>query len=189
MDEIAARVGFYEPILGPAFDSEMSGRSRLSFEVVESVRRRHFPDASFQSTLFACHRRTATAVVYLEASLGHKAEDHREISQGSQWLFEDARPEARLRAVQVVPNAAARAANLTIVTNMRIPESSVIHRLHRDEDASEASGREDLGSWEHSGGKRLERREVWIDARKMKGRIMALLQPEKPNRIDFILGQ
>ena len=103
MDEIAANVGFYEPIFGPAFDREMAGRPRFTFKVVEAVRREHFADASFQSTLFACHRRLTTPMVYVEAALAYKADDEREIRQGGQWLFEEARPTAQLRAVQVVP--------------------------------------------------------------------------------------
>jgi hypothetical protein len=34
MDEIAAKVGFYEPIFTPAFDAEMRGQPRLTFEIV-----------------------------------------------------------------------------------------------------------------------------------------------------------
>lgn len=176
MDEIAASVGFYEPLFGPAFDAEMSSRPRLTFEAVDALRR-HFADASFQATLFACHRKMNSPVLYLEASLAHKADERRDIDRGSTWLFEDAKPQAKLRAVQVVPNAAAQAAGLFIAPNMRVPESSVIHRLHDDEFAVEASDREDLGTWEHSRGRRLESREVWVEAKKFKGRVIAVVQP------------
>jgi hypothetical protein len=177
MDEIAAHVGFYEPIFGSVFDEEMAGSSRLTFQVVEAVRRKHFPSASFQSTLFACHRRSATPVVYLEAALAHKAEAERQIQQGSQWLFEDLRPEAQLRAVQVVPNAAAQQSKLFIAPNMRIPVSSVIHRLFVDELGIEDAGQENLQTWEHSGKKRLANQQVWIEARKIKERVIGIIQP------------
>jgi hypothetical protein len=176
MDEIAASVGFYEPIFGPAYDAEMTSRPRLTFEAVDSLRR-HFADASFQATLFAFHRKMTSPVLYLEASLAHKADERRNINRGSTWLFEDAKPEAKLRAVQVVPNAAAQVAGLFIAPNMRVPESSVIHRLHDDESAVEASDREDLGMWEHSRGKHLESRKVWVEAKKFKERVIAIVQP------------
>ena len=176
MDEIAAAVGFYEPIFGPAFDAEMTTRPRLTFEVVDSIRR-GFADASFQATLFACHRRMTSPVVYLEASLAHKAEEQRDIDRGSTWLFDDAKPEPRLRAVQVLPNAAAHEAGIFVAPNMRVPEWSVIHKLHEDESAVEASDREDLWTWEHSRGKRLASRKVWIEAKKFKGRVIAIVQP------------
>ncbi|MBN9519468.1 hypothetical protein J0H58_13250 [bacterium] len=177
MDEIAAHAGFYEPIFGPAFDREMASRPRLTFQVVEAVRGQCFPDASFQATLFACHRRLMTPVVYVEAEERLKAEHERQIKGGVQWLFEEARPEAQLRAAQVVPNAAAQRAKLFIAPNMRIPSSSVIHRLFFDSLGSEDTGRENLNTWEHSGGKRLADQEVWVEAKKVKGRVVAIVQP------------
>lgn len=177
MDEIAAHVGFYEPIFGPAFDREMASSSRLTFRCVESVRRQQFASASFQSTLFACHRRLTTPVVYIEAEERHKAEAEREIKRGVQWLFEEAAPEAQLRAVLVLPNAAAQKSNLFIAPKMRIPSSSVIHRLFHTPFGLENAGRENLNSWEHSGGKRLADQEVWVEAKKVKDRVIAIVQP------------
>ncbi|MFO0806147.1 MAG: hypothetical protein U0791_23845 [Gemmataceae bacterium] len=177
MDEIAAHAGFYEPIFGPALDGAMAGRPRLTLNVVEAVRRQHFVTASFQSTLFACHRRLTTPVVYVEAEERHKAEHERQIKGGVQWLFEEARPEAQLRAAEVVPNAAAQKSKLFIAPNMRIPPSSVIHRLYHDDLGLEDAGQENLNTWEHSGGKRLANQEVWIEAKKIKGRVVAIVQP------------
>jgi hypothetical protein len=177
MDEIAAHAGFYDPIFSPAFDTAMAGQPRLTFKIVEDVRRQGFADASFQSTLFACHRRITTPVVYLEAAQAHKAEDERDIKGGTQWLFEEAKPEIMLRAVQVVPNASAQKVKLFIAPNMRVPTSSVIHRLFLEESVSEASGQENLSTWEHSGHKRLANHEVWVEAKKIKGRVIAIVQP------------
>jgi hypothetical protein len=177
MDEIAANVGFYEPLFGPIFDEQMAGQPRLTFEAVEGIRRSHFALASFQSTLFACNRRFGSPVVYVEAALAHKAEAQRKIKQGMRPLFEEIQPVAKLRAVQVVPNAAAQKANLFIAPKMRIPETSVIHRLFLDECGIETSGQENLHTWEHSGGKRLVNQEVWVEAKKVKERVIAILQP------------
>jgi hypothetical protein len=177
MDEIAAHSGFYESLFGPAFEREMAAGDRLTFQAVEAIRRRDFTEASFQSTLFACHRRLKTPVVYIEAEERHKAEAAREIKRGVQWLFEEAAPEVQLRAAQVVPNAAAQASKLFIAPNIRIPTSSVIHRLFRGEHDLDAAGRENLNTWEHSGGKRLADQEVWIEAKKVKGRVIAIIQP------------
>lgn len=177
MDEIAAHAGFYEPIFGPIFDREMAGHPRLTFQVADTVRRRFCATASFQSTLFACLRRLTTPVVYVEASVAHKAEHEREIRQGGQWLFEETRPEAQLRAVQVVPNAAAQKAKLFIAPKMRIPGSSVIHRLFDDKSGGEDLGQENLSTWEYSKGKRLADQAVWIEAKKIKDQVIALVQP------------
>jgi hypothetical protein len=175
VDEIASHIGFYEPIFGPAFDAGMRRQVRLTFEIVEAIRR-GFGDASFQSTLFACHRRLRTPAVYLEASVAHKADDQRDVNQGVGWLFDDLRPVQQLRAVQVVANQAAQDSGLFIAPNMRIPPSSIIHRLFLDGSITESSGLENLGGWEHSGGKYLARRDVWIEARRVKERVIALVQ-------------
>ncbi len=159
MDRVASHVGFYEPLFGPAFDREMDGRPRLSFEVVDLIRRRAFTDASFQSTLFACHRRLAQPAVYIEASEELKVEDKREINRGRQWLFEDLRPVSQLRAVKVVQNDAAKLKGLFIAPNMRIPESSLIH-LHPATTVWRRRSRTKNLSGDGSipGGKRLRRR-------------------------------
>jgi len=176
MDRVASHVGFYEPLFGPAFDREMVGRSKLTFEVVELIRRRAFPEASFQSALVACHRRLAEPAVYLEASEAFKAEDRREINRGRQWLIEDLRPVPELRAVKVFPNDAAKLKGLFIIPKMRIPESSQVHRIFCDDTLASGVTSENLGQWEHSGGKRLADQDVWVEARKARDRVIALVQ-------------
>ena len=50
MDRIASHIGFYEPLLGPAFNREVREGRNLSFDAVEKIRRDSFPEASFQAT-------------------------------------------------------------------------------------------------------------------------------------------
>ena len=64
---------------------------------------------------------------------------------------------------------------------MRVPEASVIHKLHSGATAEQASGEENLGSWEFSDGSSLPDCEVWVDARKAGNRIIAILQPMNRN--------
>jgi hypothetical protein len=177
MDEIAGHVGFYEPLFLPVFQGQMKGKRLLSFQVVEAVRQHGFPDASFQATLSACNRQLKTPVVYVEAALAHKAEDQGDINRGVRFLFDDSEPEAKLRAIEVVPNPTAQEAKVFIAPNMRIPESSVIHRLFLAENERELAGQENLNTWEHSGGKCLANQKVWVEARKVKDRVIAIVQP------------
>jgi hypothetical protein len=173
MDEIAARVGFYEPIFGPVFDAQLAGREYLSFPIVEAVRANGFGQASFQSTLFACLRQFRRPAVYLEAELAHKADDARNIRQGR--LFADTIPIAQLRAVTTIPNPAAKG-KLFIVPKIRIPPTSIINTLFLNEFGDEASAIENLRTWEHSGGKHLADKKVWIEAKKLKNRVIAIIQ-------------
>ena len=176
MDRIASQVGFYEPLMAPLFDREIQREGKLSFDAVEKIRRQAFPDASFQSTLFACHRRYAEPAVYVEASPALKAKHKRAITQGAQWLFDDLRPVPELRAVTVVPNEAATQHGLFIAPNMRVPECSLIHRVFCDETLNDRESIENLRDWEHSRGKRLEDQEVRIEAKRIRDRVIALLQ-------------
>jgi len=68
VDAVASELGFYEPFLGPALQEVLSNENWLTFEMIESIILRVFPQASFQATLFACMRLMPTPMVYLELS-------------------------------------------------------------------------------------------------------------------------
>jgi len=176
MDEIAGRVGFYEPIFGPVLAREHS-KPILEFETVEAIRRAYCDKASFQATLFACQRRMNTPVVYVEAEMKYRADEERRLRSKQQKFFADDPPVAKLRVRLAVPNEAASDEGFRIVPNMRVPEGSIIHKLYSDASAEEASGGENLGVWEFSNGSSLSDCEVWVDARKVGDRIIAIVQP------------
>lgn len=176
MDEIAGRVGFYEPLFGPVFAREHTKRL-LELKTVEAIRNAYCDKASFQSTLFACHRRMKSPVVYIEAELKYKADEERQLRSKQRRFFADDPPVAKLRVGLAVPNQAASDEDFRIVPNMRVPEGSIIHTLHSESAAEQASGTENLESWEFSDGGTLPAREVWVDARKAGNRIIAIVQP------------
>jgi len=176
MDEIAGRIGFYEPIFGPVFAREHS-KPLLELGTVEAIRRAYCDRASFQATLFACLRRMNTPVVYVEAEMKYKAEEERRLRSKQRRFFADEPPVAKLRVGFAVPNQAAIDGDFRVVPNMRVPEGSVIHKLYSDANAEEASGSENLGAWEFSGGSSLPDREVCVHARKVGERIIAIVQP------------
>jgi hypothetical protein len=174
MDEIAGHIGFYEPIFDPAFRQASEGKPLLTFGAVETIITSAFPAASFQATLLACARRQTTPLVYLEATLAHKAEAKRK-QQTRSMFDDDARP-GQLRAVTVIANKAAMQERFTIPTKMRVPADSVIHRLFAADPHTDGSANEDMGQWE-SRGKPLEGRAVAVEARKIADRVIAIVQP------------
>jgi len=176
MDEIAGRIGFYEPLFGPIFAREHTA-PLLRLGTVDAIRNAYCDRASFQSTLFACQRRMTTPLVYVEAEVRYKVGEERRLRSKQRKLFADDPPVAKLRVSLSVPNQAADDSDFRIVPNMRVPDGSVIHRLHSDGDAGQASGEENLGAWEFSDGSRLPDCEVSIDARKAGGRVIAVVQP------------
>jgi len=173
MDEIAGHVGFYEPLFHPAFQKANGSNPHLTFGTVEAMITEAFPDASFQATMYACTRRLPTPVVYLEATLAHKKEVKRRLARLS--LFGD-EPPGELRAVKVIPNKAAQQERFTIPTNMRVPSVSVIHRLFKAKPMADGDGLEDLSQWVTQG-KRLERRAVVVEGRRVSDRVIAIVQP------------
>lgn len=180
MDEIAGHVGFYEPFFDPVFEAAHRGKAVLTFETVEAVVRRGFPEASFQATLAACTRRLPTPVIYLEAAIGHK-KAIKELME-LPGLFKDEEPlPGELRAVKVVANDAAHEEKFVIPKNMRVPEESLIHRLFTDESTRDGNGRENLSMWE-SKDKRLDGRAVAVEARRVMDRVIAIVQPVEPVR-------
>ena len=176
MDEIAGRVGFYEPLFGPVFARECR-KPLLSFHTVEAIRNAYCDKASFQSTLFACHRRVNTPVVYIEAEMKYKVNEERRLRSRQRNLFQDDPPVAKLRIGLAVPNQAANDHDFRIVPNMRVPECSIIHKLYSDPADAEASAQENLGDWEFSSGDRLPACDVWIETRKAGDRVIAIVQP------------
>jgi hypothetical protein len=180
MDEIAGRVGFYELLFGPVFAREHT-KPLLELKTVEAIRVAYCDTASFQSTLFACHRRMNTPVVYVEAEVKYKADEERWLRSKQRKFFQDDPPVAKLRVGLTVSNQSAIDCDFRVVPNMRVPEASVIHKLHSGATAEQASGEENLGSWEFSDGSSLPDCEVWVDARKAGNRIIAILQPMNRN--------
>ncbi len=176
MDEIAGRIGFYEPLFGPIFAREQT-TPLLELRTVEAIRIAYCDRASFQATLFACQRRMSTPVVYVEAEMKYKVEEERRLRSRQRMFFADDPPVAKLRVGLAVPNQAASDEDFRIVPNMRVPEGSIIHKLHSDVSAEQASGSENLGAWEFSDGGSLPDCEVWIDARKAGDRVIAIVQP------------
>ena len=120
-----------------------------------------------------------TAVIYVEAEMQYKADEERQLRSKQRKFFADDPPVAKLRVGMAVPNQAAIDQNIRVVQKMRVPEESVIHKLHSNMGAELASGKENLGSWEFSNGTSLPDQKVWVDARKSGDRIIAIVQPTK----------
>ena len=147
----------------------------MTFDIVEAVRQEFCPYASFQSTLYACHRRMTTPLLYVEARMEYTASERRGLKQ--MRMFDDDKPEKKLRVQLAVPNGPASEMDLTARNNMRVPESSVIYRAFVEE-LTDASGEENLNSWTFSKGGSLIDCEVFIQARRIDQAVMATIQPK-----------
>lgn len=176
MDQIAGHVGFYHSIFEPILADHLTQASRLTFDLVESIRQSFCSYASFQSTLFACQRRAGIPVLYLEAQMAYTESERRGLNQ--RRMFDVDKPEKKLRVQLAIPNDAASEMNLTARKNMRVPESSPIFTAFMA-DQEEASGVENLNTWTFSKGGYLMNCEVFVQARRIDEFVMATLQPTR----------
>lgn len=180
MDIIAGEVGFFDPLFRPVLETEIQASGRLSFEVAENVRIRYCPDASFQSTLNACAARLDAPVILLEAGMGLKKREFRELHDLQMALIPLPKPKACLRVLSSIPNEAARDVSLRIHKNMRVPETSIVYKVFNADSettaaASEAS--ETLATWTSSDGGHLPEVMVHIQAQKRNDRVLAIVAP------------
>lgn len=175
MDEIAGHVGFFDQLFQPLL-AKLHTDTHLSFEVIEAIREAFCPEASFQSTMFACHRRVATPLVYLEAAMGFKKDEERQLNSKQQSLFEVEQPVAKLRILTVVPNGKAKKEKMYVTKKMRVPASSIVQQAYLGDSEQGVSGYENLSSWEHSSGTCLADVDVYIEARRVADRVIAIIQ-------------
>ena len=168
MDIIAGQFGFRPPSNFEFVTDE------ISFEAVENLRTLLCAEASKQAALISFVKFWPSPCILLTAKMGMRKSEERQIVQ-SRFDFVEA-PTEYLRAVKVTLSDAAREAGFTIFRNMRVPESSIIHRVY-SEPLQELEGDEDLNMWGSSDGSFLPRCRINVKARKSWDGVEALITP------------
>jgi hypothetical protein len=174
MDMIAGDLGFLEPLFRPVLHGEL-GNKNLTFDAVESVRGRFCPDASFQATLNACVSHAPKPIVLVEAGLGFKQSQKRELQDAQLQLIPKRAPKACLRVLRSMSNGVARKTGLIIHKNWRVPSYSVIAKVFNSDLELNNEAVENLGSWKSSDGSSLQYVNVLIQVRKIQGRVFAII--------------
>ena len=101
MDAIASELGFYEPFLKSAIENVRGSENWCTFAMIERIIESVFPEASFQSTLFACMRISKLPMVYVELGV------------------------EPLRFLKIIPNQVAQADGLLYSSSQRHPRESL----------------------------------------------------------------
>jgi hypothetical protein len=151
------------------------GNKNLTFDAVESVRGRFCPDASFQATLNACVSHAPKPIVLVEAGLGFKQSQKRELQDAQLQLIPKRAPKACLRVLRSMSNGVARKTGLIIHKNWRVPSYSVIAKVFNSDLELNNEAVENLGSWKSSDGSSLQYVNVLIQVRKIQGRVFAII--------------
>lgn len=152
VDKVAGELAFYPEIFTPAFNEEFKKEGRLTFELVERIRDKYCPAASFQSTLIACLKNCKDPTFFITAKPGYKKTEEQLISSKQALLFpnRETKPSRKLRIVTAMPNDAISKNGIRFFKNMEIPKDSVIWKAFSNQTKTTAS--EFLSAWKTSDG-------------------------------------
>lgn len=167
MDVIASAVGFLPDFL------PVSARGDLSFEAIAEIKKEFCPDSSMQAATIGIVKALPGPCLLLDAVMGLRKDEAARMAQFGLGFLPP--PTPALRALHVTVNNAARLLGIQVHRNMRIPESSIISRVHTNGGYAEAV--EDLSSWTSSDGSRLEGQTVRVKARKRGELVQVLMIP------------
>lgn len=169
MDIIAGRFGYHITFT----QQEIIGQ--ISFEAVESLRRRLCPEASFQSALISFTKFWTSPCILVTAEMGYKKAETAALQTG--FLFEEFKPQPELRAVRVCCSDIAHESGFIIHQNMQVPPESVISNLFAGTDYySEAI--EDLSWWKSmTTGRKLSPVKIRVMVKRGTNSVNALICP------------
>lgn len=169
VDVLAGEFAYYEPMVRPLATGE------ISFETIEAIRDELCPDGSLTSALIGITRAWPRPCLLMEAALAHK-KAHGDSSQKMFGFVAAPAPAPTLRAVNVMPNEAARDQGLQIFRNFRIPQASIISKVFEGT-AWNGEARENLNWWRASDGTELNDMPVLVRARRIRKSVHALIIP------------
>ncbi len=162
MDQIAGALAFHEPLFLPRLrESGILSREPRLPELVRFAVQEH-PYASLQATLSALIRQIDQPLILVEAKPSLK-------------VGEKPGHAKKLRAVTTTHNPVALRTRIFIHRNMRVPERSTIFRVFAGRGDIESAPATECLSWWESGGERLPKREVIVEAMQAgEDRVLAL---------------
>lgn len=164
MDAIAGKLGFCGSIFHKYIENE------ISFEEIERLRKLLCNEASQQASLINFVKNWSSPCIHLTIGLGLNKDEEAKSNQLTFDFFEG--PEEVLRAIKTSPNDKARQAKFLLFENMRVPETSIIQEVFRN-NMEYAEAIEDLSSWNG----RIKETPVKVKVRRLGDSMDALIIP------------
>jgi len=177
MDKIAGDLGFYSPLFLPEVRARTAKDKRLTFSVVDELKREVCPIASFQATIRAGVERVNFPCLFIIAGYGLKKQEERMLKSKQRLLFPEEGKQIvkKFRAKQVQSNNHARQQGMLIFNNMEVPKESVIFEALESFDSDQVfSDFENLAFWESSKGC-LAEFAIYVEAKKVGDNVWALI--------------
>lgn len=138
MDSIAGKFGYYAPIFQPDIAGE------ISFAEIERLRTQLCPESSQLASMINFIRYWPSPCLHVRAELGFNNREKKYLAQGAFDFVQQ--PEPVLRLVKVTPNDAARKPRSPLFKNMRVPATSLLHRMFVERIVYQ-EGTESLTAW------------------------------------------
>jgi hypothetical protein len=165
-----------------AFRAEFAAYGRFDFGLIQRVRDNVCPEASYESTLHACHEAYDRPCLLVRVDYGLSKPEQDALCDRQTSFLSGELPMPQLRAISAHGNEAARKTGLRLHRNMRVPASSHLYRAYQERsnaaDYAHVVRRENLTVWEHSDGRKLPTREVTVYTRAQGDGLQALLVDE-----------
>ncbi|HXG50819.1 MAG TPA: hypothetical protein VNN77_05350 [candidate division Zixibacteria bacterium] len=177
VDRIAGVLAFYPGIFEPAFRREIERAGRLSFDMVDAVRKKVAPEASRYATLLACLRHCDHPVYFVRAKIGYKRNEEKLLADYGTTLFpkECPLPKPKLRVHEVAHSHAVEQLGIRIHKNMEIPQTSVVATALRGATGLIHRGGEKLESWRTSSTGPIGYGEIEVEAFSIDEEVWALI--------------
>lgn len=153
VDAVAARIGFWEPVVLPVFNNELS-RQPTVLEALEATKGVLAPGASVEATYRALARFCPRPLVILRSGEGCRTAD-RDSDPAKSWA---------LRAQTVIRNEMAPSVGMQVWRNYRIPTDSVIASAISRWPVV-LSEEDNLGRWTSESGRSLASHPVRVTAK------------------------
>lgn len=174
VDKIAGVIAFHPDIFEPVLQRELKAAGRLTFDVVERVRAEIAPDASRESTLYACVRSCPGSACFVKAALGYKLAERRQLDDLLSGLDDSKVPQAKLRVQASSTSPALVPLGIRFHDNMQVPETSLVSQAFTGA-AGRRQGRESLDLWQTSAGGPIGLGEIDVEATRRGDEVWSLL--------------
>jgi hypothetical protein len=175
VDKIAGELAFHPDLFGSVLESELKATGRLTFDGVERVRAEIAPDASGESTLYACVRYCPEPTFFLQAKLGYKNSERRQLDDLLSGLDDATLPEPKLRVRSSSANGPASRSGIRFHENMQVPEASLVWAAFTGP-GDRADGQEPLEIWQTSNGGPIGRGHLGVEALRRGDEVWCLVR-------------
>jgi hypothetical protein len=180
VDVVTGDLAFYSPLVAPVFREEVrrAGGS-VTLAVIDAMRLRVAPEASFQSAAIAAARMSDRPMLVTQVERQYKPTELRAMRspQGELALpGGQTRPTPKLRVAMAVP-ASKSGSGLSIFKPMRVPLASVLSDAYDSSEDVRLQAEEDQDWWETSSGGCLPSQRMRVEAMRRGSYVYGLLVP------------